>query len=90
MVTASRRAELRKVATSRLDAQAAAAKAEIDRREANLRADLAARGLVTQEAQDWLAQLPNVAEQLLPRLDLTQIEQANPLAAPNRAPWWTR
>jgi hypothetical protein len=84
---AGRRAELRKVATSRLDAQAAAAKAEIDRREASLRADLAARGLVTLEAQEWLAQLPNVAEQLLPRLDLSQIEEARPIVEPRLGMW---
>jgi hypothetical protein len=67
--TTERRTELRRVAASRLDAQARTAKVEIDRVEARLRSDLAARSLVTGEAKDWLSQLPSAA-QLMPRLSV--------------------
>jgi hypothetical protein len=56
---------------------------------ATLRDDLAARGLVTQEAQEWLTQLPNVAEHLLLRPDLQEIEQAKPIEEPHSRAWRT-
>jgi hypothetical protein len=67
--TSERRTELRQVAASRLEAQARAAKVEIDRVEASLRSDLAARGLNTTEARTWLERIPT-PEQLLPRLNV--------------------
>jgi hypothetical protein len=67
--TTARRTELRRVASTRLEAQARAAKVEIDRVEASLRADLAARALSTPEATTWLERIP-APEQLLPRLDV--------------------
>jgi hypothetical protein len=69
--TTARRGELRRVAASRLEAQARAAKVEIDRVEANLRSDLASCALETSEARAWLDRIP-APEQLLPRLDVEQ------------------
>jgi hypothetical protein len=69
--TAGRRTELRRVAVTRLEAQARAAKLEIDRAEATLRTELAASGLQSGEARAWLDRIP-APEQLLPRLDVEE------------------
>jgi hypothetical protein len=55
-----RRAELRKVATSRLDAQAKAAKLEVDEVTVRLRSELVAGGLTSDDARRWLDELPSV------------------------------
>jgi hypothetical protein len=73
---AARRGELRKVASTRLDAAAKRAKTEIERAALSLRTDLATRALVTAEAQDWLARMPTL-ESLLPPLQLEEIEEEN-------------
>ena len=68
-----RRNELRNVAAKRLDAQAKAAKVEIERAETALLGELAAAALTTDEAKAWLERLPSIAE-LMPRLRLVELE----------------
>jgi hypothetical protein len=69
-----RRAELRKVATTRLDAQAKKAKVEIDRENDRFQAAILAATLTNTQAQEWMARLPT-AEALLHPLELRAIEQ---------------
>jgi hypothetical protein len=70
---AGRRAELRKVAATRLDALAKAAKVSIDRAELDACTDLAAGALQTDEARAWLERQPTI-DQLMPPLDLAEME----------------
>ena len=60
-----RRAELRAVAKSRLDAQAKAAKLEIEREAATFQMELLTASLPGVEARAWLAKIPTV-EALMP------------------------
>lgn len=69
-----RRAELRKVATTRLAAEAKRAFHEIDKAEVSLCTDLTERSLTTAEAKDWLERLPSV-EVLLPPMSVAEIER---------------
>jgi hypothetical protein len=71
--SSERRAELRRVASSRLDAQTRRAKIEVDRAEASLRGELAAAALTSEQAKAWLERLPSVDE-LMPRLRLPEVE----------------
>lgn len=72
-----RRAELRRVATTRLDALEKAARTEIERRCVELETRLVADALSTQEARDFLAALPSIAE-LMPSLDAAEIRALLP------------
>lgn len=72
-----RRAELRKVAERRSDADARAAKLEVDRWEAKAETELVALGLGTDEARRFLETIPT-AEELLPRLTVAEVELALP------------
>lgn len=68
-------AELRRVAKSRLDANAKAAKVEIERHSVDIQTQLVARGLESAEAREFLASMPS-AEQLMPALTVLEIETA--------------
>jgi hypothetical protein len=68
-----RRAELRRVAKAKLEANAEAAKAEIDRKEAALLVELLTHGIYSNAAKDFLSQLPT-AEQLMPQLQISDVE----------------
>lgn len=68
-----RRAELRKVAQTRSEADAQRAKSEIERWAASACTDLIARGLTSSEARLFLDAVPT-AEVLLPALELAAIE----------------
>jgi len=70
---AKRRAELRKVAQTRLEADARKAKVEVDRRTAEIRMQLASGGLTTPEAHAFLDAMPRVDE-LLPELHLPELD----------------
>ena len=70
-----RRNELRNVAAKRLDAQAKAARVEVDRAAVGLLSELAAAALTTEQARAWLERLPST-ERLMPRLRLVEIEAA--------------
>ena len=72
---ASRRAELRKVAQSRAEADARRAKVEVDRRTAEICTQLAAGGLTSPEAQAFLDAMPRVDE-LLPTLRMPELDTA--------------
>lgn len=72
-IVRSRRDELRNVAAKRLDAQAKAAKVEVDRAAAEVLGNLAATALTSAEAKAWLERLPSIAE-LMPGLRLVEIE----------------
>lgn len=69
-----RRAELRKVAVTRLDAMAKSAKHEISKQETEARTAIAAAALTSDDAREWLDSLPT-AEALMPALTVTEIEQ---------------
>jgi hypothetical protein len=72
--TASRRAELRKLAERKIDAATKDAKLEIDRADAEVQAELLAGSLTTQDARAFLDRLPT-PEQLMPALQLAELEQ---------------
>jgi hypothetical protein len=63
--TAERRAELRKVATTRIAAMTKAAKTEIERQSIEVQTQLVAGGLESVEAREFLASMPT-AEALMP------------------------
>lgn len=70
---ASRRAELRKVAQTRLEADARKAKVEVDRRTAEICIQLASGGLSSPEAREFLDAMPRVDE-LLPNLRMPELD----------------
>lgn len=78
-----RRAELRKVAQTRIDAMAKQARVAIETRELDGLAMLAAGALESAGAQEFLASLPAV-ETLMPVLDVSAL---GPLALPNGTRW---
>ena len=69
---ASRRAELRKVAKTRLDAMEKAAQTEIERASVDAQTQLIADGLTSDAAKDFLEALPS-ATALMPELDATAL-----------------
>lgn len=68
-----RRAELRRAAQLRLEANARAAKAIIRRKEADLLTELVSNGIESSAAKDFLQRLPT-AEQLMPQLELGDLK----------------
>jgi hypothetical protein len=70
---ARRRAELRKVAVTRSEADAQRARAEVERWATAACTDLVARGLTTDEARGFLDAMP-AADVLLPALELAELE----------------
>ena len=68
-----RRAELRRAATTRLDAIEAAAKTEIERVSIEAQTELIADGLTSEAAKAFLEHMPS-AETLMPLLDLRQVQ----------------
>jgi len=70
-----RRAELRKVAYTRIEADAQAAKASILRAQAENEADLLSGGITSAEGNARLAALPT-PEQLIPSVSLRELESA--------------
>lgn len=72
-----RRAELRRAATTRAEAQAKDAKLELDKREAELLTTLATTALTSEAARAFLGQVPALAE-LIPPLE---VEPGPPLEA---------
>jgi hypothetical protein len=71
--SASRRAELRKVAKTRIVAKAKAAKNEIERRSLEVQTELVSGGLLSDDAKVFLDAMPT-AETLMLTLDLVEIE----------------
>ncbi len=69
----SRRVELTKAATTRFKADAAAAKVELDRREAEAHSELIGPSLTSAKAHALLERMPS-AEQLMPRITVAEIE----------------
>lgn len=69
----ARRAELRKAAKARLEALATAAKVEIDTAGLSIETNLVSRSLESDEAREFLEQMPAPAE-LLPPLTLVELE----------------
>jgi hypothetical protein len=74
----SRRAELRTVAMTRIDAVEKAARAEIERQSVEVQTDILAGGLETEAARAFLASMPT-ARQLMPPLLLSEIDEAVPI-----------
>jgi hypothetical protein len=68
-----RRAELRKVAATRLEAQVRAGKLALERRETELLTDLAVGALESDEAQNFLRGIPSAAA-LVPGAALAEVE----------------
>ncbi len=73
---AARRAELRRVAQTRLAERAAGAKLEVDRQATNLATQIIAGGLRSGEARDFLATMPS-AEELLPPLTMLELGKSD-------------
>jgi len=65
--------ELRKVAKTRIDADATAAKNEVEKASVNVQEQLVAGGLDSEEAKRFLAEMPT-AEALMPAVPLAEIE----------------
>jgi hypothetical protein len=78
---AKRRAELRRVAETTLEARAKAARVEVDRTEADLLSKIILAGLRSAEARLFLESLPTV-EKLLPKLSLDELERKVPMLEP--------
>ena len=74
---AGRRAELRTVVRTRLDHLEKQAKTEIDRACLDTETKLIADGLTTAAARQFLSEMPAV-EDLMPRIDVTEIAQLLP------------
>jgi hypothetical protein len=74
---AGRRAELRKVAYSEIEANAKSAKVQIDRVEATLLEKIAARGLRTDDARQFLTSIPTI-EAMMPALDVGELDKKQP------------
>jgi hypothetical protein len=72
-----RRAELRKVAVTRIDALAKAAKATIEHESLKLHTELVAGALESGEARAFLDALPTI-EVLMPSLTVAEIESTTP------------
>lgn len=70
----SRRAELRAVAESRINADARTAKAEIERRSVEVQTELVAGGLESDEARGFLASMPPAAELMPATPTVAEIE----------------
>ena len=69
--SARRRAELRRVANSRMEQVKRAAKLAVDRAESDMATALVANQLDSSESKDWLAALPT-PESLIPALDIAE------------------
>lgn len=80
--TKNRRAELRNVAVSRIEARVKTGNLEADRSEAEILTRIAASGLESAEAVKFLADLPS-ADALVPKLMLEELESR--LALPKHA-----
>jgi len=76
-ITAERRAELRKVATTRIAAEAKLAKVAVERASVDLQGELVAGGLESGEARSFLERMPK-ADALLPRLDVAELDATTP------------
>jgi hypothetical protein len=74
----ARRAELRKVATTQIEANARAARMRIDRAEASLLEQITARGLRTDDAKKFLESMPSI-EELMPNLEIGELDKKLPL-----------
>lgn len=72
-----RRAELRRVAYSQIEAIEKAAKAEIERKSVEVQTEIMTGGLETDAARLFLESMPT-AEQLMPMLSIAEIEAAVP------------
>ena len=79
-VSASRRAELRNVATSRIAASEKAAKVQVERQSVELQTELVAGGLESEAAKAFLDAMPT-AEELMPSLSVREIEAQAEVAA---------
>ena len=66
-------AELRRVAKTRVDANAKAAKLEIERTSVDIQTQLVADGLESEAARNFLATMPT-PQQLMPSISITEIE----------------
>jgi len=73
-----RRAELRRVAETRIEAMEQAAKAEIERRSVEFQAHLLGGILETEPARALLAAMPKAAD-LMPAVDAAELDRALPL-----------
>jgi hypothetical protein len=71
---AARRTELRKVAQTRLEANARAAKVEVERQVAALLTDLAASALSSDDAKAFQDEMPT-PEQLMPGVTILELEE---------------
>jgi hypothetical protein len=74
--TAARRSELRKVAQSRIDERAKAAKVEVDRQAADLATQLIAGGLESSAAREFLDSMASI-DNLMPPLSLPELGEGS-------------
>jgi len=72
----SRRAELRAVAKTRIDAEAKRAKTEIERHSLNVQTSLVAGALVSEEAKRFLESMPSAAELMSATPTVAEIESS--------------
>lgn len=73
---ANRRAELRAVAKTRIDAEAKRAKTEIERHSLEVQTTLVAGGLASEEATRFLASMPSAAELMPATPTVAEIESS--------------
>jgi hypothetical protein len=77
MLTRDRKVELRRAASTTIDARAKAAKVEIDRTEAALQTKLAASAIESEQAAAFLAEMPAI-DGLMPSLSFEEIDAKVP------------
>lgn len=82
----ARRVELRKLAERKIDAAAKSAKLEIDRADGQVQVELLTCALSTEAARTFLEQIPT-PEQLMPALQLAELEQQIRRAPTRRELW---
>jgi hypothetical protein len=76
---ADRRAELRKVATTRIAADGKQAKAEIERQSLDVQERLLIGGLESDEAQAFVESMPK-ADELMPPISVAEVERTGRVA----------
>jgi hypothetical protein len=69
-----RRSELRRIAVVQIAAEEKKAKAAIEQASVEMQSDLVSRGLVSDEAKEFFARMPN-PEALMPPIDIGRIER---------------
>jgi DNA primase len=73
-----RRAELRRMAQTTIEARAKTAKVQVDQKEAEVLGQIVLAGLTSEEAKRFITTMPTI-EALMPQIELSELERRVPL-----------